>query len=459
MLNLLLFSEAKIELKMKKILLIVSIIITEHLFAQITLKQCIESGLKNKANIKSSKLEVFLANLKIIENKAKYLPQIALAYDYRYNPIIPSQIVPVGQFSPIATNDTRAIQFGINWQQNAGVTLYQPLIELAIQSRIKESKLSELISDIDLQKAETDLSYEIIKTYSRIISFGFQLEEAVSDSIRSFQSYKIVKEKFVEGKLFKTELNNALVNHNANIKNFKKIYALVINEKIYLNYLTSLPLEQILDEKFSPIPLILLSENSNNKVILYDSIADFQKLKVRELLINQQIKTELLKYTPTVGFQGFLGANQFSKTFEPFLSNSWFGSSYIGLSVKLPILSSEKSINGGKQLRTQAQIVNNQKEELVSEKNRDFLQKNIEIERLQAEISVLDNSIILQSENVTLYQERLLTGQLTAIELNLQEAELQKLSSQLKQLQEQLNKAIIERLYISGRLNYKIKLL
>ena len=437
---------------MKNILFILSAFITQSVFAQITLKECVESGLANRSNIKTAKSEVFLASLKNIESKAKYLPQISLAYDYRYNPIIATQIVPIGQFSPTPTDETRAIQFGTNWQQNAGITLYQPIIDFSVQSRIKESKLNESLSGIDLKKAETDLIFEIVKSYSRVITYSYQVEESASDTLRSYQTYTILKAKLNEGKVLKTELNNALVKHNANLANYKKALASVISEKIYLHYLTNISLERMLDETFISIPTSLYAEVLDNKSVQFDSLPEMQQLKSKELLINQQIKTERTKYSPTIGLQGFLGANQFSQTFDPFLANSWFGNSYVGLSIKLPIFSPDKSINGEKQLQTQLQINNNQKEELVQLRSKDLLQKNIEIEKLQTEISIIENSILLQTENVKLYQQRLQSGQYTAIELNTQETELQKLTFQLKQLREQLNLALIERLYLAGRL-------
>lgn len=442
---------------MKKILFILSTFISQSVFAQITLKECIEGGLANKANIKSAKSEVFLASLKNIESKAKYLPQISLAYDYRYNPIIATQIVPIGQFSPTPTDETRAIQFGTNWQQNAGITLYQPIIDFSVQSRIKESKLNESLSEIDLKKAETDLIFEIVKSYSRVITYGYQVEETASDTLRTYQTYTILKAKFNEEKVLKTELNNALVNHNANLGNYKKALASVVSEKIYLHYLTNVSLERILDESFSPIPPSLYTDFIDSKTIQFDSLPEIQRLKSKEQLINQQIKTERTKYSPTIGFQGFLGANQFSQTFDPFLANSWFGNSYVGLSIKLPIFSPDKSINGEKQLQTQLQINNYQKEELVQLRNKDLLQKNIEIEKLQTEIGIIENSIVLQTENVKFYQQRLQSGLYTAIELNSQEAELQKLTFKSKQLREQLNLALIERLYLAGRLFEQVK--
>lgn len=434
---------------MKKILIIISLI-SQSALAQVTLKECVENGLANKATIKSANTEVVLASLKSIEAKGKYLPEISLAYEYRYNPIIATQVVPVGQFSPVPTDEIRGIRFGTNWQQNAGITLYQPIIDLTLKNRIKESKLNESLSNTDLKKAEEDLQFEIVKTYSNAINYSYQVDEAIADTLRSRESLSIVAARFREGKVLKTELNNSLVNHNNNLRTFKTATASLVNEKIYLHYLTGISLERLLDETLAEIPAQIFSASEGSLQI--ESTVDFQRLLLEEKLINQQIKTERKKYTPTIGLQGFIGANQFSQTFDPFLANSWYGSSYVGLSVKMPVFATDKSINADKQLKTQLAILNTKKDDLKAETNKELLQINTDIKSITEEISFIENNVMLLKENVALYRERLLNGQYAATELNVQEAELQKVLSQSKQLKEQLNKSFTERLNIIGAL-------
>jgi hypothetical protein len=79
-----------------------------------------------------------------LDAQSKFLPQIALAYEYRYNPIISTQIVPTGLFSGTPTSETQAIRFGTKWQQNAGVTVYQPLIDLSLKVRLRKVKSMSL---------------------------------------------------------------------------------------------------------------------------------------------------------------------------------------------------------------------------------------------------------------------------------------------------------------------------
>lgn len=418
--------------------------------AQITLKECLNAGISNKSMVKSAKAEEVIAFLQRVDNQKKYLPQISMDYDYRLNLIIPAQVIPIGQFAAVPTDELRAIQFGTNWQQNAGITLYQPLLNRSLKSQIKEDRWNEELSVIDIERAEQELSLEILFTYNRILTFAFEEEEAIADTLRSYASLKIIEDKFAEGQVLKTEVNNALINHNTNLSNLSNTQSVLLNEKINLFYLTEIPLERILEAHFNPIPFGLFEESVD--VPELKKQVSFRELETRKNLLLQQIKTEKTKYSPTIGFQGFLGANHFSMDFAPFAANTWFGNSYIGLFFSLPVFSPDKSYNKTKQLKNQLNILDNQQHELEVQNRQEWYQANVEIERIQSELKLSQNSLSLLEENVLIYQQRLLNDQIGALDLNIQEAELQKLKKRVDVLNEQLNRALIERLYISGDL-------
>jgi hypothetical protein len=113
----------------------------------------------------------------------------------------------------------------------------------------------------------------------------------------------------------KTEWNTAKINHNNNLSAFQKAFSNLINEKIYLNYLTNISLEKLLADSYSPIN-DLLDNTPNNST--FESSIDFQKFLTKEQLLNQQIQTEQTQYRPTLGVQGYIGANQYTQSINPF---------------------------------------------------------------------------------------------------------------------------------------------
>ena len=444
---------------MKKIILIFSILTYQSILAQVSLKECLDKALANRASIKTAKSDLLLASLKTMDTKSKYMPQLTLAYDYLYNPIIPTSIVPVGQFNPVATDETRAIRFGTNWQQNAGLTVYQPLIDFTLRNRVKESKINESLAALDLAGAEDEIRFQVTDTYIRILNLQAKLRESVADTQRTFSSMNIIRATYDEGRTLKTELNNASINHHGSLRQYQKANAELVTEKIFMIYLTSMAPQQIMGTEFTDLPPSLLELPSLDKDIVWDSITNYRSLGLQASLIEQQMLTDKNRFSPSVGFTGFLGANQFSQQFNPFEANSWFGSSNMGLSVRLPLFDPNKSSNQRRQLAVQANDLNNQRDELKAETTRKYQQALVEAAQIEREINLVRTNRELLKENLDIYRERAAAGKYMFAELNTQEAELQKTESQIDQLQKNLLQSKLNILKEAGVLNSRLTML
>jgi outer membrane protein TolC len=417
----------------------------------IRLKDCVQAAWANKANIKSSKTDAVVAGLQKEEARGRYLPDISLAYEYRYYPIIATQVIPSGQFLPVPTGELRPIKFGTSWQQNAGLTVYQPIIDGTIKNRVEESRINERVKQADVKIAEEELAYEVLKTFSRIMQFTEQKASAAADTARTFQTITYIRNRFVEGKILKTELNKALLNHYNALNSYQSAHADLVKEKFYLAYLTSIPVAELLDKpyEFSPLTSPLAMGNGD---IVIDSIAQYQQLNERRALLGAQARTEQRKPLPTLGFQGFLGANQFTNNFNPVESNTWFGNSYVGLQVKVPILSSENRSVRVKQYAGQQVSLDQQKEDLRQQLLNDYRQAGIEAIKTQQQIALAEQNVRLLEENVSIYQERVSAGRESTHELLLQEIDLQKEKASLLKLKADLANNQVEQVKASGRL-------
>ena len=63
-----------------------------------TLSQAINSAFNNRKNIQAGKIEIEIQQLKTKALYKKYGLQISGEYNYNYNPILQSSIIPVGKF-------------------------------------------------------------------------------------------------------------------------------------------------------------------------------------------------------------------------------------------------------------------------------------------------------------------------------------------------------------------------
>lgn len=436
------------------IILILIISLSYRLSGQeIKLITCIDAALANRANIKAVRTDIEIAKLQTSSAYQKYLPDLSLSYNYRYNSIIPTQIIPVGQFNQIPTDEKRPIKFGTIWQQNSGLSLYQPLIDFSIKSRVAESRINEKLKNTDAAVAERDLKMEVIKSFTNIWLNEEQLRSAEFDTIRTSGIKELFAAKSREGRVLKTEVNKTLLNHNNALSNYFAASSSLTREKIYMAFLTGISLETLLDGKFDFSPFSEDGLKTVNKYPLPDSVPSVESLRLQAELLAQQQVSEKMKNTPTLGFEGFLGANQYTDSFNPILSGSWYGSSYIGLSLRLQIFSGNSVKNRVNQLKLEEiGIKYRLEDEVNSVINRSIL-LNEEIRKISYQTELLRQNIALYKENFSLYQERFDKGQINAYDLLTEEIDYQKEMAMLNKKRAELVYKQIELINNSGALS------
>jgi outer membrane protein TolC len=392
----------------------------------IKLITCIDSALANRGNIRAVRTDIEIAKLQTSSAYQKYLPDLSLSYNYRYNPVIPTQIIPVGQFNQIPTDEKRPIRFGTSWQQNSGLNLYQPIIDFSIKSRVAESRINEKLKNTDAAAAERDLKMEVIKSFTNIWLNEEQLRSAELDTIRTSRIKELFMTKSKEGKALKTEVNRTILNHNNSLSNYITVSSSLTREKIYMAFLTGISLETLLDGKFDFSPFTDEGLKIVNKDPLLDSIPSVTSLRLRAELLKKQQNSERIKNTPTIGFEGFIGANQFTDTFNPVLSGSWFGSSYLGLSLRFQIISGSSTKNRVNQLKLEEKGIKSRLDDEVNNVSNKSLLLSEEIRQIGYQAELFEQNIALYKENFSLNQDRFDKGQINAYDLLTDEIDFQK---------------------------------
>jgi outer membrane protein len=420
---------------------------------EIKLTALIDSALSNKGNIRAVRTDIEIAKLQTSSVYQKYLPDLSLSYNYRYNPVIPTQIIPVGQFNPIPTDEKRPIRFGTEWQQNSGLNIYQPIIDFSIKSRVAESRINEKLKNTDFAAADRDLKMEVIRSFTNIWLREEQHRSAALDTLRTSRTKELFIIKSKEGKVLKTEVNRAILNHNNALSDYVAVTSTLTREKIYMGFLTGISLEILFDVAFdfSPFSDDLLMKS--NKDLMLDSIPSLRSLIIRTELLKQQQKSERMKHTPTMGFEGFLGANQYTDTFNPFLSDRWYGSSYLGLSFRFQILSGSSTKNRVSQLKLEENGLKSRLEDETNSVSNKSLLLIEEIRQIEYQNALSKQNIALYEENLSLNQDRFDKGQINAYDLLTDEIDFQKEQTKFNEKRAELVYKQIELINNSGALS------
>ncbi len=455
--NELTMSILKIGKKIYLLLIIITVFLLPSKVAtaqiKITLSQAINNGLANKKNILAGKLDATISNLQTKALYQKYLPQLSAEYQYLYNPILQTSILPIGMFNASYPIDaTKSVQFGTKWTQSAGLTATLPLFDLSIQRHINESKLKEQISALSQEQVEYELAYTIAQIYIDIYLQEAKMKLLIADTNRTYISYILLKNKFDEKRLLKSDLNKSKVNHNNTVQLLSDGIAQLIQYKVYLLFLMGTKeIEKWDFEIDTTFSTKYAFENKDNRINA-QQLPDLKQLTLQSELTNLQANSEKSKHIPTLSFKGYLGANQFKNTFNPVATNSWFGLSYVGLNIKVPVLFGENSSNKIQQLKLQSNQYNLQKEDKTLQYKKDVFTTKLKIENIQTQLKTQQENITLSTETISIYQSRVLEGQETASSLNLEEASLQVLNTNYEVNKKQVMIYWLDYLKFSGQL-------
>lgn len=416
------------------------------LSAQDTLRlhEAVGRAVTHKPSLQVLRLQTRQQQLSVKEAQARWWPDISLAYDYRYNPVVATTVIPIGQFDiNNPTNTVRGIKMGTKWQQNAGLTLSQPLINWAIGRNVKRARLATQQALAEQKVGRDELIYETARSYLLICRYEKQVATALNDTLRTYTTWLQQEVLYRNERLLRSDLNRARINHNNALNQWQNILTELIAEKLYLAFLTGIPTDSMLSTvRFDSNALIAVGKMMQHSQ-QPDSLHTLAKLRMQQLVARQDVRLARAKSLPTLAFEAFVGGNQYNDCLSPFEKHTWYGSSYLGISLRLPILYQENFSARNKRLRLETAKLNLQLQEQEKQYQTDALIALQQTEGLQQQIDRLENNKELEQEVLNVLGKRFHEQRATPFELNLEELEYLKIQNEL---QEKYSEQILQRL-------------
>jgi OMF family outer membrane factor len=150
-----------------KLLSLISIILILNIntYSQVfTLQQCIDTAQINNKNVQISKNSIELSKVKIGEAQSNLIPKLNLIADYKYFTDLPYQLMPMSAFGG-PEGQFKETQFGVPHNISANLQLTLPLYNPQIYGTIKSVKIAGEIADLQYEKNEETVFYEISTIY------------------------------------------------------------------------------------------------------------------------------------------------------------------------------------------------------------------------------------------------------------------------------------------------------
>lgn len=410
MLNLLQYSEIKTVIMKKSIILTIYLLLASagllvsqpaSLNESLTFDQAIATALQNNPELRIKDLDRLIAAEQYNEARLRMAPQIYGRYDIQRNLIIPSTLVPLGQFNPeIPADELTPIKFGTKWLSIAGLFASVKIFDPQVTGDMKEKKASIALSDIERKITQTDLETETGKAYANCLLSLEQLRFAADDTLNSYKQMKESWLKYNSGILKQTDLNQAIINHSSSVSRLHEA------EKIWI------------DSRKTLFYWMGIEDNENQSVILSDSLdllikrlsspeneekdpessLTFERLNAINNIDNIRLKNVKSGFLPVISLNGLLSTDYYNNQLRLGDGDYWFGNSNINLSLHVPIT---EGIERTRRIKQQKYRIEANKEELNSALNK----KKLDIMRFTDNVSFYGKEIITKKLNLELAKE------------------------------------------------------
>jgi len=189
------------------ILLLFILLVTYGAKSQVlNLEQCLKMADTANVVIRNARVDVAMSASQIDAYKSALLPKIFYAGDYKYNAIIPGQLIP-GQIAGGAPGTYVAVQFGVPVNLSNTVQLNQVLYNPQLNAAIKTLKINQEVSEIQAGLTEQNVKYQLIQTYYNLQAIHKQLAFVQENSMNMDKMIANMKAMVEQKMVIATELD------------------------------------------------------------------------------------------------------------------------------------------------------------------------------------------------------------------------------------------------------------
>lgn len=425
-------------------------------FIRLSLPEALKIAGELQPDLKNAERNIAYAEAATKGARAGYLPKLILETDLRYNPIIPTSVLPGNALNPSGNpKDIIPIRFGTPWGNTVGLRLTQPIYDPVKLATVKGNKMAEELALAQQRKLKSDRFEEITKAWYALLLAKSTLTYRVKDVIRNKENEALISEQVKQGTSLENDLRDAGLRIRSAELEKEKTEQDIFSARVYLSYMIGYdslvlidPVESI--ESFATQESSNLNTPMENLKSAEDARPDIIEEKINLQISELELSRKKADRLPVLNFEGFLGANHFSYNFNPL--TSWFGNSFLGLSLRWPIYSGDEKKQVVEQSKIQVEQQKNTLRKARQQVYYDLVNSQNSATYQWRLFSIQQEKIQIQEERIGIIRNRLQEGRATAQELLDEETALAKEQDTLFRIQYDLLVARLEKEKAGGLL-------
>jgi outer membrane protein len=302
---------------------------------ELSLGQAIDYAAKNSVIVKNALLDYQIQEQSNRATTSTALPQITGNLGLTDYIQIPTTLIP-GEFVGQPPGTFVPLQFGTQYNATGGVTLKQVLFDGQVFVGLQARQASLDFYRKKQEVTEQVLRANITKIYYQLLVGKTQIEqiEANIDNQKALQHSS--SEMFKNGFAEQLDVDKATV-QLSNLESEKiQTEFNIANGYLGLKILLGMPVSDSL-HLTDTVTYDMIRDASLGDAYKYGDRRDYQLMEISRTLNEYNVKRYKKEYIPTANLTANYSQNQYTNDFNLGQKNSWFPTTYIGLSINVPI--------------------------------------------------------------------------------------------------------------------------
>ena len=363
-----------------------------------SLQDCINYAYEHQDTVLNAKLDIKSAEYKVKETTGIGLPQISGSASFTDYVKIPTTLIP-GQFFGQPAGTFIPVQFGVKYQSALGLNLSQLVFDGSYLVGLKASRTYKELSQRSYTRSKIDANVNVTKAYYQVLVSNEQIKllDADINQLKQQVDQTVAQNKqgfveLVDVQRIQVQYNNLLTTRENTVR------LLALNYQL-LKFQMGMPVndELLLTDKLESIQMADNTASVATDTSFYHNRIEYNLLETSKKLNELDLENKKANFYPKLTFNANYNSSYQNNSFSDLYSHS-FPSSFIGLTLNVPIFSGGQKIN---QYRQSKIAVLKSENDLQNAKNGLQLQANAARINYVNSLRSLDN----QKQNQQLAQE------------------------------------------------------
>jgi outer membrane protein TolC len=383
------------------LLLLFFLIVVNAVQAQVwTLQQCIDTAQVHNRNLQIGRNNIAIGEQKAKEAKANLIPKVTANAEYKYFTNLPYQLMPLSTFNPTAPEGQfKEAQFGVPHNINANLQLSMSLYNPQIYGAIQTTTIASELTDLQYQKTEEQIYFEISNLYYNAQILHHQLAFVDSNLInaeRLLKNMQLLNEQLLAKGTDVSKVKLQVAQLTTQKESISSKYEQVLNA---LKFTMGISIEQNLQ-----IELNIQYQSTNEYTP--SSTLDIRIIKTQNHLLSSELSTlNKSRFLPSLNLFGTYGTTGFGYNGQPNSFLDFYPIGFAGVQLSYPLFNgtiTERKINQKK-----IELKNSELQfSLITEQN------NMQVENAKLQRTIVKKSVETTTEQIevakTIYQQTIL---------------------------------------------------